>query len=1059
MKKMLSYVLAAFAIFALASCEDTDLSTLDLEGIEDVLESGDVDAFKAALADPNTKEITLEPNAVYEGLFFVKNGPKTIKAADVNSPAIIRGKVAVVSADVTFENIVFDVDNKYSVDPTGDAQIDKIEGRRKALVPIYAGAVSFSNCSFSKLYDERNVVAIHYGAHVAGKTLNVDNCYFDGYAYAIYTRALVSVTNSVFNQTHNTENPRAIFLYGLADGNQGNVVFKGNKAMGKTSYTMELSSTTYEGNYTKTHYDVQENENFDVDGQAYAVRLDGKLDFTGTTFAEGSMEFVWKTEEVVPTGDVEAFKAALADASKTEIVLPYGIYEGVFIHNKGPKTIKSANPEKPATIKGQVAVSAEVTFENINFDVHDAYSEADSGHQYLDKYERNSIVPIYAVNATFEGCKFYNLYGEKAVVAINYGAHAADATLTVNNCYFEGYAYAIYTRALVSVTNSTFNQTHNTVNPRAIFLYGLGDGNQGNVVFKNNTAAGKESYTMQMMSKNYDYKKIHYDVQGNTNFTVDGCAYLPDLDRDFTGTTFAEGSETFDFGGYTAEDFQADLNNPAITEIVLPAGVYEGLFFQTVSPKTIKSADPANPATIKGKVAVTEDVVFENIKFDVNESSKATTNITDIDKKERDAIVAIATAKATFEGCSFYNLYDSREVVAVNYGAYELGSPLTINNCYFEGYAYAIYTRALVSVTNSTFNQTHNTANPRAIFLYGLDGKAQGNVVFKNNVAKGKTSYTMQMMSSTYKPAYYQNIHYDVQGNTNFKVDGCAYLPKVDGVIDYTGTTFAEGSETFVWKAEEEVVPTGDVAALKAALADASKTEIVLPYGVYEGLFFHTKGTKTIKSENPAKPAVIKGKVAVSNADVTFENIVFDVDDKYSVEETGDTQIDKIEGRRKAIVTVYAAATTFKGCEFKNVYDSRSVVGIHYGAYVAGKTLTVDNCDFQGYAYAIYTRALVSVTNSRFNLTHPEANPRAIFLYGLDGNTQGSVVFKNNVATDKACYSMQMSSSNYSYKKINYDVQGNTNFSVDGTTFLARVDGTLDFSGTTFSTGSETFEF
>ena len=78
---------------------------------------------------------------------------------------------------------------------------------------------------------------------------------------------------------------------------------------------------------------------------------------------------------------------------------------------------------------------------------------------------------------------------------------------------------------------------------------------------------------------------------------------------------------------------------------------------------------------------------------------------------------------------------------------------------------------------------------------------------------------------------------------------------------------------------------------------------------------------------------------------------------------------------------------------------------------------------------------------------------------GLDGNTQGSVVFKNNVATNKACYSMQMSSSNYNYKKINYDVQGNSNFSVDGTTFLARVDGTLDFSGTTFSTGSETFKF
>ena len=1075
MKKVLSYVLAAFALVAAAaSCEEYENGEINVDsiGIPEDIVAGDVEAFKAALADPDVKEIVL-PYGLYEGVFLHTAGPKTIKAEDKENPAIIRGKIG-VAADVAFENIAFDVHGQYSLANTGHQYLDKYE--RKSIVPVYASEAKFKNCAFINLYDEREVVAINYGAHKANTMLQVDSCYFQGYAYAIYSRALVSVTNSAFNQEHTQVNPRAIFLYGLGDGNQGNVVFQNNVAMGKTSYTMQMMSKNYD--YKKIHYDVRNNENFDVDGEAFAALVDGNLDYTGTTFADGSMKFNYgqeeEVEETTPVGDVAAFKAALADPEVTEIVLPYGIYEGVFLHDKAPKTIKSADPAKPATIKGKIGVAKEVKFENIHFDVSDEFSPKTTGHNNVDGVagRQNAIVVVYAAPASFEGCKFYNIRDERMVAAIHYGAHVAGATLNVNNCYFEGYAYTIYTRALVSVTNSTFNQTHSTANPRAIFLYGLADGNKGNVVFTNNVAAGKTSYTMEMSSSTYegDYTNIHYNVQGNTNFSVDGEAFLPRIEEgwDFTGTTFEPGSETFDFPtaevnepAFDAEAFKAALADPSIEEIVLPAGVYEGLFFQTVSPKTIKSADPANPATIVGKVAVTKDVTFENVNFDVHtEYSKATTGISDIDRKERDAIVAIATAQATFEGCKFFNLYDERVVVAINYGAYKVGSPLVVNNCYFEGYAYAIYTRALVSVTNSTFKQTHNTANPRALFLYGLDGEAQGNVVFQNNTAAGKTSYTMQMMSTTYTGSY-KKIHYDVKNNTNFDVDGQAFLPNLDGSCDFTGTTFAEGSMTFKWEAEPETpeveeAPAGDVAAFKAALADPTVTEIVLPYGVYEGLFVQDKCAKVIKSADPAKPATIKGKVAVSK-EVKFENIVFDVHDTYSTEATGNAQIDKIEGRRKAIVTIYAAAASFEDCKFYNLYDERMVVAIHYGAHVAGATLNVDNCYFEGYAYAIYTRALVSVTNSTFKQTHSEYNPRAIFLYGMGDGKQGNVVFKNNVAAGKTSYAMQMSSSNYDYKKIHYDVQGNTNFNVDGETFLANT--ALNFEGTTFAEGSETFEF
>ena len=784
--------------------------------------------------------------------------------------------------------------------------------------------------------------------------------------------------------------------------------------------------------------------------------LTGDLDFSVSTDSDIN------GDTTVPTGDVESFKAALADASVSEIVLPYGIYEGVFMHTKGPKTIKSADPDHQAVIRGKIGVAAEVVFENITFDVHDTFSTQATGNKNVDGVagRKQAIVPVYAAKTTFKGCNFYNICDNRKVAAIHYGAHTAGTMLTVEDCYFEGYAYTIYTRALVSVTNSIFNQSHPTENPRAIFLYGLADGNKGNVIFQNNTAAGKTSYTMEMSSSTYegDYTNIHYDVQDNTNFSVNGEAFLPRVEEgwNFSGTTFAEGSETFDFDMSApmgdVEAFKAALADPSVTEIVLPYCIYEGVFFQTVSPKTIKSANPAKPATIKGKLAVTEDVVLENLVFDVHdEYSLASTGIEGIDKKERKAIVAVATAKATIEGCKFYNLYDKRTVVAVNYGAFEVGSPLEINNCYFEGYAYAIYTRALVSVTNSTFNQTHSTANPRAIFLYGLDGVAQGNVVFKNNTAAGKTSYTMQMMSTTYTPSY-KKIHYDVQGNTNFSVNGEAFLPDTEN-CDFTGTTFAEGSETF-----EFGVPVGDVEAFKAALADASVTEIVLPYGVYEGLFYHSNGTKTIKSENPAKPAVIKGKVAVT-ADVKFENLVFDVHDEYSLANTGINDIDKKE--RLAIVAIATAKASFEDCKFYNLYDNRLVVAINYGAYKVGAPLEVDNCYFEGYAYAIYTRALVSVTNSTFNQTHSTADPRAIFLYGLDGNAQGNVVFKNNTAAGKTSYTMQMSSTTYtpSYRKIHYDVQGNTNFSVNGQSFLPRTDGKCDFTGTTFAEGSETFAF
>lgn len=246
--------------------------------------------------------------------------------------------------------------------------------------------------------------------------------------------------------------------------------------------------------------------------------------------------------------NVNDFKAALNDSNIQVIKLEPGEYDLIHVLNKkGISVIESADPANPATIKGILAVAARadnVTFKNLKFDVSDN-STKKTGHQYLDRYERRSIVPIYAAQVTFDGCSFVNLYDNRSVVAINYYAHAVGKKLTVNNCSFQGYAYTIYSRALLTVTNSTFDQYHSDVNPRAIFLYGLGDGSKGNVIFKNNKAIGKTSYALQLSSTTFPYGEIEFDVQNNQNFSVDGMAYLAHPDLDFSGVTFADGSDTF----------------------------------------------------------------------------------------------------------------------------------------------------------------------------------------------------------------------------------------------------------------------------------------------------------------------------------------------------------------------------------------------------------------------------------------------------------------------------------------------------------------------------------
>ena len=263
---------------------------------------------------------------------------------------------------------------------------------------------------------------------------------------------------------------------------------------------------------------------------------------TGVTTFNVSVDPVYYSTATV--GSVEEFYTALNDHNIQVIELEPGTYDILHVHRKGSKVIKSVDPSNPAVIKGVLGVAATIEFNNVNF-VASESSLQTTGHQYIDRMERKAVVPIYAAKATFEGCNFTDLYNSHNVVSINYQAHKKNTMLTINNCYFQGYAYTIYSRALVSVTNCTFEQQHPEVYPRAIFLYGLGDGSNGSVIFKNNKAIGKQSYAIQMSSGNYDYKNICFDIQGNDNFDAEGTPYLFHPEKDYEGCTFAVGSEEF----------------------------------------------------------------------------------------------------------------------------------------------------------------------------------------------------------------------------------------------------------------------------------------------------------------------------------------------------------------------------------------------------------------------------------------------------------------------------------------------------------------------------------
>ena len=260
--------------------------------------------------------------------------------------------------------------------------------------------------------------------------------------------------------------------------------------------------------------------------------IKGLAEFPGVTVNYTYME-------VADAGDLNA---AIANENLHNIKLSdNAVIEGTIKLNRKVRIFSNGT----ATIKGRVNISGYgdgSVFEGVKFAINDTDSKVKNSFSG-NTYKYPAIVVIYTAGVTFENCEFESSF-DKAVCGINYGAHAANKVLTVNNCKFTGDFYAIRSRTLFNITNCEFANYYSGGTLAAVWTWGNGNSWADNVVFKNNkNTSGHDLYSVALSSTNFKYNNMTIDVKGNTSFLplADGinpaCTY--------EDVTFAPGSETF----------------------------------------------------------------------------------------------------------------------------------------------------------------------------------------------------------------------------------------------------------------------------------------------------------------------------------------------------------------------------------------------------------------------------------------------------------------------------------------------------------------------------------
>ena len=214
-------------------------------------------------------------------------------------------------------------------------------------------------------------------------------------------------------------------------------------------------------------------------------------------------------------------------------------------------------------------------------------------------------------------------------------------------------------------------------------------------------------------------------------------------------------------------------------------------------------------------------------------------------------------------------------------------------------------------------------------------------------------------------------------------------------------------------------------AGLTAALA-AKAENIVLAPGTYEGTFKPVTGTISSASED--NKAVIKGRVELANANVTFKYVKFDYNDASKAEFS--SAVKGNPAGHPAIVGVYGGESheaAFENCEFtfKSGYSTAKAPGAitHYG----GVKLTLKDCLLEGEGNPIYAKTNVEMTGCTIKMYGNNA------VLSLNYAYPGKLIFKNNVlvnkSTDNKMYACQFLSTN-AWEKLYVDIQGNTGVDV-----------------------------
>ena len=610
--------------------------------------------------------------------------------------------------------------------------------------------------------------------------------------------------------------------------------------------------------------------------------------------------------------------------------------------------------------------------------------------------------------ASFANCRFIS--NEDSVYAV----WISDGTTTFTGCSFEG------TRGL---------KVHEEYGSEVVEI--VVDGCWfGPLSKKPGVAIGTVNGDTKITIKNSKFSGCQAGDQGE---------YIYETDTDVDGILVLENNEVF---GTQSDMLKSTLENAtAGATVEVPVGEYTFPASSIKEGMTLKCAEGtvfqgASSLNIKG--ATVEGATFSNAA----------------------GTVVTSTINGTFKDCVFEGSNALR-------WAYT-GETCVFENCVFSGDVYGIH----------------------------FDGGAK-NAIFRNCVISGFNAIAGDITSTFEGCTFKSNGKSSYNGinlwgaatmvNTEFEFDGSAANEWVDCIASdksysFTGCTINGGSALnpdYIWSRtagtkivfdgveyiykEGEYLASSSAAivtnadAFKAALA-ANEAKIVLMPGIYEGTFA-PKYAAIVESASATEKAVLKGRVDIDSYGdgVSFKNVKFEINNDSQVKNvfTGSNY------KYPAIVNIYAAAVNFDGCDF--VTDiAKGVCGINYGSHAPDKMLTVNACTFTGDFYAIRSRTLFSITNSKFDIYTDQGVLAAVFTWGNgEAGTQGnsgadSVTFTGNENLNaNLIRGVQLSSTTFNYCHINFNVQDNDNFMA----FKDSVNPACDFTGCTFADGSEIFPF